>query len=125
MHSPELSSNECECNFYQGYIMKTSEIAKIEDVNKRVSQTTWFLYQFNNRYPSIALLLIASDIIFQRVSKVTIVMANSLWKDFDAAEVTWIGVELPPIVPLIANHNPDFQPGEEAFALLDDMVKVE
>ncbi len=106
--------------------MNASEIAKIEDVEKRVEQASWFLLLFNQLNPGrITIIPIASDIIHQQVSEVTIAMANQIWREYDQIKGDYPDINLPPIVKLIANHNPDFQPGEEAFALLDDMVKIE
>ena len=105
--------------------MNASEIAKIEDVNKKVEEFLLFaqtLIRIHENFP--ALLLLACDIINQDVTVNTIALANRWWKAFDRKEQSMLDIELPDIVKLIANHNPDYQPGEEAFALLDDMVKV-
>ncbi len=105
--------------------MNASEIAKIEDVNERMKKMGWFLQLLAINHPDkVTLFPIAWDILNQQVTECTIALANMWWRIYDEAKVTMPNIELPDIVKLIANHNLDYQPGEEAFALLDDMMKV-
>ena len=106
-------------------IVKASEIAKIEDADKRIMDFVLFARTLQKTKLSPSLLILAWDVINQTVSRDTIAMANILWWAHDKGKEDNIpNLALPDIVKLIANHNPDFQPGEEAFVLLDDMVKV-